>query len=208
MTYWVEIVSMKHLVLILVTIMLSACVTNVVVEGTVPTPLVAKMPVTVAIYYDDSFKNFVHSESLEDEGQWEVELGRQNLVFFRKLMGAMFEEVVELESPEIAPERQAEFDGIIIPRIEKYGFLTPSISGLKFFSASIHYEISLYDSENKKLTEYSVVGYGKSEPGAFSAGPALGQATMLAIRDGGTRIATELKLIPEVDRWVNNSEGK
>jgi len=28
---------------------------------------------------------------------------------------------------------------------------------------------------------------------------------MLAIRDGGTRISTELKLLPEVSQWLNES---
>lgn len=199
---------MKLLILIGITILLSSCITNVVVNGSVPTPLVEKMPVTVAIYYDDSFKHFVHSESLDDEGKWQVELGKQNLVFFRNLMKAMFETVIEVDAPELSLENDNNFDGIIIPRIEKYGFLTPSISGLKFFSASIHYRIGLYDSENKKLTEYAVVGYGKSEPGAFNASSALGQATMYAIRDGGTRISTELKLLPEVNRWVMDSGAR
>ncbi|MBL4681259.1 MAG: hypothetical protein JKY88_11130 [Pseudomonadales bacterium] len=196
---------MKLSILIGITLLLSSCVTNIVVTGTVPTPLIEKMPVRVAIYYDETFKEFVHSESLYGEGKWQIELGKQNLVFFRNLMSAMFETVVEVNTPELSAEDSSNFDGIIIPRIEKYGFLTPDISGLKFFSASIHYRISLYSNENEKLTEYAVVGYGKSEPGSFNASSALGHATMLAIRDGGTRISTELKLLPEVSQWLNES---
>ena len=198
---------MKHCFLLGMLIMLTSCVTNVVVEGAVPTPLVDKMPVKVAIYYDESFKHFMHSESLDDEGKWEVELGKQNLIFFRNLMGAMFETVVEVDSPDFIGDGGEQFDGIIIPRIEKYGFLTPNISGLKFFSASIHYRLTLLSSENKKLTDYAVVGYGKSEPGAFSAAPALGQATMYAIRDGGTRISTEFRSVPAVAQWLNEAGG-
>jgi len=193
---------MKLSILIGLTLLLSSCVTNVLVVGSVPTPLVEKMPVRVAIYYDESFKNFVHSESLDNEGKWQIDMGKQNLVFFRNLMTAMFETVVEVDTPILSQEDSNNFDGIIIPRIEKYGFLTPGISGLKFFSASIHYQIGLYSSENKKLTEYTVVGYGKSEAGSFNASSALGEATMFAIRDGGTRISTELKLLPEVDQWL------
>ncbi|MFT7688378.1 MAG: hypothetical protein ACI9FB_003741 [Candidatus Azotimanducaceae bacterium] len=198
---------MKHCILIAMLLMLTSCVTNVIVEGSVPTPLVDKMPVKVAIYYDESFKNFVHSESLTDEGKWEVELGKQNLLFFRNLMNAMFETVVEVDSPDLIEDGGEQFDGIIIPQIEKYGFLTPNISGLKFFSASIHYRLTLLSNENKKLTDYAVVGYGKSEPGGFSAAPALGQATMLAIRDGGTRISTEFRSVPAVSKWLNESGG-
>ena len=198
---------MKHCILIGMLLMLASCMTNVVVKGSVPTPLVEKMPVKVAIYYDESFKNFVHSESLDDEGKWQVELGNQNLEFFRNLMTAMFETVVEVESPDIFVGDEVQFDGIIIPRIEKYGFLTPNISGLNFFSASIHYQLILLGTENEPLTDYTVVGYGKSESGVLNAGFALGQATMHAIRDGGTRISTEFKLVPAVSEWVNEKGG-
>ena len=63
---------MKYLscILVVMVVSLSGCTTNVTVDGTVPTPLVTKMPVKIAIYYDDSFKNFIHSETLREEGKW------------------------------------------------------------------------------------------------------------------------------------------
>ena len=46
------------------------------------------------------------------------------------------------------------------------------------------------------------MGYGKSEGGSFGADDALGEATMLAIRDGGARIAIEMSQQPQVVAWV------
>ena len=186
---------------------LSGCTTNVVVQGSVPTPLVAKIPANVGVYYDESFRNFVHTEAIREEGTWNIDLGAQNLSFFRKLTNAMFESVVEVSSPELTEEQKSELDGLVIPRIEKYGFLTPGISGLKFFSASIHYRIVVLNQNNENVAEYVVVGYGKSEGGAFSSGDALGEATMLAIRDGGTRIAIELRQQPAIVAWLAQQEG-
>ena len=134
---------------LLMTLLVTSCTTNVVVEGTIPTPLVKTLPVTVGVYYDENFKTFRHTEALEAEGTWNVDIGQQNLTFFRNLMGSMFENVVELDSPEVSKAQMAELDGVVIPRIEKYGFLTPGISGLKFFSASIHYRLTLIDKNNK-----------------------------------------------------------
>ena len=51
--------------------------------------------------------------------------------------------------------------------IEKYGFLTPSISGLKFYSASIEYRVAMYDKVGAKVGDWNIVGYGKSEGGLF-----------------------------------------
>tara|TARA_B100000959_G_scaffold50724_1_gene52594 strand:+ start:9599 stop:10231 length:633 start_codon:yes stop_codon:yes gene_type:complete len=188
--------------------LLTACTTNVVVEGSVPTPLVARIPANVGIYYEEGFKTFVHSEVLKEEGTWNIPLGEKNLSFFRNLMTALFDSVVEVESPELTDVQKANLDGVIIPKIEKYGFLTPNISGLKFYSASIHYRITLMDSDNHKVAEYVVVGYGKSEGGTFSSGQALGDATMLAIRDGGTRIAVGLGEHPAIVSWLAQREGE
>jgi len=193
--------------LLLSIIALSACTTNVVVEGTVPTPLVAKIPADVGVYYDERFRNFVHTEAIREEGTWNIDLGEQNLSFFRKLTRAMFKSVVEVNSPELTEEQKSELDGLVIPRIEKYGFLTPGISGLKFFSASIHYRIIVLNQNNENVAEYVVVGYGKSEAGLFGSGDALGEATMLAIRDGGTRIAIELSQQPAIVAWLAQREG-
>jgi hypothetical protein len=196
---------MKNLIVLglLATITLTGCTTNVVVEGSVPTPLVRKIPAQVGVYYDENFKSFRHSESLEAEGTWNIDLGDQNVTFFRNLFGSLFDGVRELETPEPAADAIAGLDALIIPRIEKYGFLTPSMSGLKFFSASIHYRITMVDMAGNELADWTVVGYGKSEGGAFGGGGALGEATMLAIRDGGARISINLTNQPEVAKWID-----
>jgi hypothetical protein len=195
---------MKNLIVLslLATLSLAGCTTTVVVEGTVPTPLVRKIPARVGIYYDENFKNFKHTESLEAEGTWKIDLGDQNVTFFRNLMGSLFESVAELPGPEPSVELAGQLDALLIPRIEKYGFLTPGLSGLKFFSVSIHYRITMVDMSGNELADWTVVGYGKSEAGAFGNDRALGDATMMAIRDGGARIAIGLNLRPEVAKWV------
>jgi len=181
---------------------LTGCTTTVSVEGSIPTPLVRKIPANVGIYYDETFKTFQHTEALEAEGTWKIPLGDKNLMFFRNLMASLFDSVIELPNPQPGAEVAANIDAVIIPQIEKYGFLTPGLSGLKFFSASIHYRITMVDMAGNELADWTVVGYGKSEGGAFGGDSALGNATMLAIRDGGARISIGLTDQPEVAKWV------
>lgn len=184
--------------------MLSACTTNVVVEGSVPTPLVAKMPVSVGVYYSPEFKSFTHEEVIEQRGTFKIDLGKQNLTFFRKLMGSMFDSVTEVEEPPLPAGKMAGLDGILIPEIVKYGFLTPAISGLNFYSASIHYRIRLLDNDGKEVGSWTLVGYGKADTGgAFGGENALEEATLLAIRDGGARVALEIPPEPAVVAWIN-----
>ena len=195
---------MKHVTLLILaaTLTLASCTTSVVVEGTAPTPLVRKMPVNVGVFYDENFKNFQHTEDLDTEGTFKINLGDQNLTFFQNLMTSMFDQVQILNDPEPMSAKDAGLDAIVIPKIEKYGFLTPGLSGLKFFSASIHYRITMMDTEGNQLADWTVVGYGKSEGGVFRSDDALGEATMLAIRDGGARISIGLPQQPKVAEWV------
>ena len=93
---------------------------------------------------------------------------------------------------------------MLVPEIVKYGFLTPNVSGLKFYSASIHYRMSLYNNHNEKLGEWTIVGYGKSERTLFGTTESLGEATVLAIRDGGARIAIEMTSQPVVQSWLED----
>ena len=181
---------------------LQSCTTSVVVEGTVPTPLVSVIPARMGVYYSDEFRRFKHEEVFRDSGGWRIDLGNQNLRFFQNLTESLFAEVQEVNQFPLTPEEMRNLDGVFIPSIEKYGFLTPTISGLKFYSASIEYRVGMYDKLGTKVGDWNIVGYGKSEGGLFSTDEALNEATVLAIRDGGARIAIELIDQPAVQKWL------
>ena len=117
---------------------------------------------------------------------------------------SLFAGIEEVHEPPLTPEEMRNLDGVLIPSIEKYGFLTPSISGLKFYSASIEYRVAMYDKIGAKIGDWNIVGYGKSEGGLFSSDDAINEATVLAIRDGGARIAIELIDQPAVRAWLQS----
>jgi hypothetical protein len=198
--------------LVAVCLVLSACNTSVTVEGSLPTPLVRKLPLNMGVYYPPAFRDFTHKEKIYEQGTWTVDMGTQNLEFFRGMFTAMFDQTVEIQDLHIptgdevgagnvlVPEG---LDGIIVPEIAKYGFLTPQISGLNFFSASIHYRINIYDKAGNLAVNWMVVGYGKSPTSMFRDGEALKDATILAIRDGGARIAIGTFQHPAVIKWLS-----
>jgi hypothetical protein len=148
------------------------------------------------------FKEFLHEERVQERGTYKIDIGQQNYSFFQRLFQAMFVEVREVSAPPLSAEEGKGLAGVIVPKIAKYGFLSPHISGLKFYSASIHYHMAIYDLEGVPLAEWDVVGYGKSPTSSFGQGEALGEATMLAIRDGGARIAIETVDQPGVSDWL------
>ncbi|MFP6803223.1 MAG: hypothetical protein VCA12_08840 [Pseudomonadales bacterium] len=185
-------------------LLLQSCTTSVVVEGTVPTPLVSTIPARMGVYYSDEFRRFKHEEVIRDSGGWRIDLGKQNLRFFQHLTKSLFAGIQEVHQPPLTTEEMRNLDGVFIPSIEKYGFLTPSISGLKFYSASIEYRVAMYDKVGTKIGDWNIFGYGKSEGGIFSSDDAINEATVLAIRDGGARIAIELIDQPAVQAWLRS----
>ncbi|MBT3832331.1 MAG: hypothetical protein HOB98_00140 [Gammaproteobacteria bacterium] len=183
---------------------LQSCTTSVVVEGTVPTPLVSVIPARMGVYYSDEFRRFKHEEVFRDSGGWHIDLGKQNLRFFQNLTKSLFAEIQEVHQPPLTTEEMRDLDGVFIPSIEKYGFLTPSIMGVEFYSASIEYRVAMYDKVGAKIGDWNIVGYGKSEGGMFSSDDAINEATVQAIRDGGARIAIELIDQPAVQAWLQS----
>ena len=198
----------RILICVLMVLMAATCTTNVVVEGTVPTPLVARIPARVGVFYPEEFRNFHYQEVIRDAGTWNIDIGSQNLSFFRNLTQALCISVEEVSEPTFTPEEMRNLDAIMVPHIEKYGFLTPSISGLKFYSASIEYRIVMYDRVGQEIGDWNIIGYGKSEAGVFSRDEAVNEATVLAIRDGGARIAIELIDQPSVQAWLREVQGR
>ena len=189
--------------------LLSACVpSDIVIEGSLPVPMVKKIPVRIGVHYPDAFANFVHTETSKEIGAWQIDFGEQNVGFFRALFGSMFTEVVILEKwdSDITGVSNENTQAVLVPQIKKYGFLTPFVSGLGFYSASIEYELTLYDSRGATIFNWAVVGYGKSEGKVFAKEEAVEQATLLAIRDAGARIAIEFDKQKAFKSWFGNLE--
>lgn len=201
------VLRMKYLCFLLL-LVLSGCTTSVVVEGKVPTPLVAKLPLKVGVYYSPEFRKYRHEETIDQKGSFKIDFGAENLRFFRRLFSSMFQTVVELKQAPGNDEKIVDqikamgLDGVLVPEIQKYGFLTPDISGLNFYSASIRYHLVLIDATGKQVGNWGFVGYGKSEGGMFSGDKPLASATLQAIRDGGARIAIDIPRDPGFRAWV------
>ena len=115
-------VSLKTLVAVFALLMLVACGHNIVVEGTIPTPRIAALPVNVGIHYSEEFRSFEHKEVIEDIGSWKISLGEQNYVFFRTLMETMFETTQEVPEPPSSPARLVRLDGLLCQRLRNMDF--------------------------------------------------------------------------------------
>ena len=74
----------RLIAILLVGVLFTGCSTAVVVvEGTVPRPLVEPYPITVAVFFPESLKNYklVDDGTGRNERSWEIDIGEAQLMY-------------------------------------------------------------------------------------------------------------------------------
>jgi len=70
---------------------------KLVANTNIPTPLVVKIPIAVALFIPKEFSTYVHNEERWST-DWHVELGKAQTDGITRLMNAMFERVIAVDS--------------------------------------------------------------------------------------------------------------
>ena len=178
---------------------------RLVANTNIPTPLVVKMPIAVALFIPKEFSTYVHNEERWST-DWHVDLGKAQSDGITRLMSALFERVVQVESVS-AGQTHADSGvrAILEPSIEEFAFVTPRDAGSPFFAVSIKYRVNIYLPDGKLADSWGFTGYGTAPAEGLSSAPPLQTATALAMRDAGAKLAVEFReqatvrgLLPEV----------
>jgi len=185
---------------------LAGCTTTVPIETNIPTPLIAPMPVRVAVFYDPSLTDFEHTEDVVGGSDWVVQLGNANMTMFNKLFASMFATVVKVDSLEQAFADTEGYDAIITPSIVELQIAPPSRLESDFFEAWVKYRIDAFDNDQKPIVKWIVTGYGKAEPEMLGSSDALSAATVPAMRDAAANIVIKFKKQPRVREWIDAQE--
>jgi hypothetical protein len=166
---------------------------KLIANTNIPTPLVVKMPIAVALFIPKEFSTYVHNEERWST-DWHVELGVAQSEGISRLMSAMFERVVSVDSVSAG---QAHADGgvraILEPSVEEFAFVTPRDAGSPFFAVSIKYRVNIYLPNGKLADSWGFTGYGTAPAQGLSSAPPLQIATALAMRDAGAKLAVEFR---------------
>ena len=166
---------------------------KLIANTNIPTPLVVKMPIAVALFIPKEFSSYVHNEERWST-DWHVELGAAQSEGITRLMNAMFERVIAVESVSAG---QAHADNgvraILEPSVEEFAFVTPRDAGSPFFAVSIKYRVNIYLPNGKLADSWGFTGYGTAPAQGLSSAPPLQTATALAMRDAGAKLAVEFR---------------
>jgi hypothetical protein len=161
---------------------------------TIPTPLVAKIPVVIGVYMAPEYREKVYREEREG-ADVAIALGKGQSEGFMRLMDAMFLRVVPVTSTDAGARTDPAIRGVLEPVLEDVAFVTPTDSGADVYAVSLKYRVNGYKPDGQFTDSWTFTGYGAAAVGNLLGigTDALQQATQLAMRDAGARLATELR---------------
>jgi hypothetical protein len=165
---------------------------KLVANTNIPTPLVVKIPIAVALFIPKEFSSYVHNEERWST-DWRVELGKAQTDGITRLMNAMFETVIPVDSVSAGQAQPGGVRAILEPSVEEFAFVTPRDAGSPFFAVSIKYRVNIYLPNGKLADSWGFTGYGTAPAQGLSSAPPLQTATALAMRDAGAKLAVEFR---------------
>jgi hypothetical protein len=187
----------------LLLLLLTACgASNVVIEGSFPTPNINKLPLTVAVYYNDALREFAYMEYTET-GQEEIniESGLSHIQLFNAILPAMFENVVVIENLEDATAQGV--DAVFEPTIEEFQLALPAKTKLDVYEVWIKYNMRLLTAEGDYIADWVLTSYGKTPTSTFqSVEAAINEAAVIALRDLASSFSLSFTQVPEVRDWL------
>ena len=176
----------------------------------IPKPLIESVPVTVGLHISDNLASTVHQESVPGHGTYTIEIGESQEHLFSQVFGAVFDDVVVVESLNDIPDG---ISAIIVPEIELTQIRLPHLSGDDVYEVWISYAISLLDAETgKSIHDWTVQGYGSANRNNYGnpldrASKALRDATKGAFRDAAAFISFRYVRQQAVYDWIGSTQS-
>jgi len=192
-------------------VLAAGCGSNVTLDPpTIPTPLINKMPLSIALRIPVEFEHFVHEDEILGRERWTIDLGRSNAALFTQLFGFMFEEVTVLGPGDDASGLV--IDALIEPSIDAFEFSVPSQSKTDTYAVWIRYRLKIYDSSGDPFANWPLSAYGKSEQTGLTGAEPLKRAAVLAMRDAAAlmimKLDTSTRIMTLKDRPRSESKSE
>ena len=165
-----------------------------------PVPQVAKVPLPVGLYLDEALLSYVHQESLEQRGDWEIELGSAQRPMFDTLLSGLF---IGHRPVERLGESHDDIAGVLAPSIEELQFSTPEQTRSDYYEVWIRYRFELHANDGEKLGQWDLTAYGRAhQQNHAGASAALRSAALVACRDAMAFFTQQFGKVPVVQTWL------
>jgi len=165
---------------------------------------VGKLPVSLAVVYDDSLRDFTYTEYSETgQEEYHIRSGESHIELFNAILPAMFEEVIRVDAIEQAAG--AGVDAVFVPNIEEFQLALPAKTRLDVYEVWIKYNMRLLTAEGDYLADWVLTSYGKTPTETFrGTDSAINDAAVVALRDLASTFALSFTQVPEISDWLAN----
>ncbi len=189
--------------ILLPALLLSACgASSVVISGSFPTPNIGKLPLSLAVVYDDTLEEFTYTEYSETgQEEYHIQSGQSHIELFNAILPAMFDRVIRVDAVEEGAG--AGVDAIFVPNIEEFQLALPAKTRLDVYEVWIKYNMRLLTAEGDYLADWVLTSYGKTPTETFvSTETAINDAAIVALRDLASTFALSFAQVPEISDWL------
>lgn len=176
----------------------------------IPEPMIESVPVTIGLHISEDLRNAVHVESVPSHGTYTIEIGESQEHLFTQVLGAVFDDVVIVESLNEVPEGVS---AIVVPDIETTQIGLPQVTGDDVYEVWIRYSIRLRDAASgDSLHDWQISSYGSANRNNYSnpldrSSKALRDATKGAIRDAAAIISFSYVRQQAVFDWIGRTQS-
>ena len=186
-------------------LLLSACgASSVVIDGSFPTPNIGKLPISLAVVYDDNLRDFTYTEYSETgQEEYYIQSGQSHVQLFNAVLPAMFDNVTFVDNVEAAAGSGV--DAVFVPNIEEFQLALPAKTRLDVYEVWIKYNMRLLTAEGDYLADWELTSYGKTPTETFlTTETAINDAAVVALRDLASTFALSFARVPEISAWLAN----
>jgi len=193
-------VNINHKLLLLLVVLCQSCTQSIVINTTVPEPLVEKIEnFNLAVIYEDNIQNYQYENiNSKSSACCEIDFSDSQLNLFRKILQSFFPGLIEL--PNNNSEMLSNVHLYMEPQLDAFEFLSPEESRNDKYAVWLKYKIDIYDNKKTLLSNWYITGYGEQNTGSFGVSESLTKAIDLALRDTGVNLA--IKIEDDFDKLV------
>jgi hypothetical protein len=202
MSYSIQTIARALCASVCALVLASCGVSKVVIEGSYPTPNVAKLPLTLAVVYDEPLRSFSYIEYSETGAEeFNIASGESHVALFDAVLPAMFQSVVQVASLEDA--EALDVDAIFVPAIDEFQLALPYKTKLDVYEVWIRYNLRFLTGDGAPIADWVLTSYGKTPTESLrTADAAINDAAVVALRDLASSFSLSFAQVPEVRDWL------
>ena len=173
---------------------------NLVIDTTIPSPLVAKNEnITARFMLDEKLQNFIFipEELQKKEASVQISFGNTQVNLFRNIFSSFF------LLDDTNKDHNTKTNNLNINvKLDKFEYLTPQMAANQKYSVWFKYNIQILNVNDQPIDNWMITGYGEQEAGAFQDDESFRRAIQIALRDAGANLS--IKTQDEIVNIVNS----